>query len=401
MSNKKAIVLSGDYNYDDQITTTIKSIVYHMDNVKIYLINYDIPQEYFENINHYLSKIGSSLIDLKINPEIFNDEEDPSFGYISKITYGRLLIPRLVPEDRVLYIDSDAIVDQNIGELWSLDFQGHPIAAVHDVFTDIFNAGILLIDNKRLKEEDNIVDRMLEAGKEKGMRDADQAVLNKFFNHNYLELDIKYNYVIGYDRDVTLVPINAPGYFDLMNNCKNPKIIHYASSDKPWSMVSSGRMREKWWQYYNLDWVTIIKHGKLPELHKKSQGKLFTLTESDSMIHLAELATALSDYEFHIAAFTEVSPTLLNYMRFHNIHVYPLVSRPLLTELLQNSTAYLDINQGNKFTDIINKFAQNGRNVYSFANERTQLNNEIHQYIFQDDDYQAMITKIREDSGTE
>lgn len=395
---QKAVVLSGDYNYDDQITTTIKSIAYHIDNVKIYLINYDIPQEYFENINRYLYRIGSTLIDLKINPEIFNDEEDPSFGYISKITYGRLLIPRLVPEDQVLYIDSDAIVDQNIDELWPLGFEGHPLAAVHDVFADIFNAGILLINNKKLKEEDNIVDRMLEAGKEKGLRDADQAVLNKFFNHNYLGLDIKYNYVIGYDRDVTLAPSNAPTYFELMDSCKDPKIIHYASADKPWNMTSSGRMREKWWQYKDLDWTTIINRGELPNLNKISRGQLFTLTDSDSMVHLAELAAALPDFEFHVAAFTEVSPTLLNYMRYHNVRVYPSISRPRLNELLHNCTAWLDINQGNKFNDIINDFAKNGRAVYSFANEQAQLDESVNQQTFADTDYRAMIIQIKEDS---
>lgn len=392
--DSKAIVLSSDYGYIEQITTTIKSIIYHIDGIKIYLINYDIPQEYFDNINHHLHKIGSSLVDLKINPEIFNDEEDPSFGYISKITYGRLLIPRLVPEDRVLYIDSDAIVDRNIDELWSIDFEGYPIAAVHDVFTDIFNAGILLINNKKLKEEDHIVDRMLEAGKEKGMRDADQAVLNKFFNHNYLELGIKYNYVIGYDRDVTLVPSNAPGYFDTMNNCGDPKIIHYASADKPWNLTSSGRMREKWWQYYDLDWQVIEDHGELPDLTKHSHSRLLTVTDSDAMVHLAELASALPDCEFHVAAFTEVSPTLLNYMRFHNVHVYPSISRPLLDELLQNCNAWLDINQGNKFNDLINQFAQNGRLVYSFANEQAQVSDDVRQCTFQDDDYQSMINQI-------
>ena len=49
METKKAIVLSGDNHYTEQITTTIKSIVYHLTHVKIYLINSDIPQEYFLN----------------------------------------------------------------------------------------------------------------------------------------------------------------------------------------------------------------------------------------------------------------------------------------------------------------------------------------------------------------
>ncbi len=396
METKKAIVLSGDNHYTEQITTTIKSIVYHLTHVKIYLINSDIPQEYFLNLNYRLKQLGSELVDLKINPELFSNAESPK-AHISKITYGRLMIPRLVAEDRALYIDSDAIVDQNISELWTMNLDDYPIAAVHDVFlADIFNAGIILFNNQKLRENPDLVDNMLAAAQQKGISDADQTVLNQFFNHRYLKLGLEYNYVIGYDRDISLAPGNAPGYFEKMLNCPEPKIIHYASPDKPWNLQSAGRMREKWWQYHNLDWATITHHGQLPQLTKSAKGEFFTLTASDSMIHLAELAQALPDYEFHVAAFSLVSPTLLNYMRFHNVHVYASISQPRVEELMQNCTAYLDINRETKYKDLIERFARNGRPVYSFASDAAALNDHIHQEIFADDDYQKMVQRIRE-----
>lgn len=395
MKTKKAIALSGDYNYAEQIKTTIKSIAYHMQNVKIYLINCDIPQEFFAEFNRHLSQMGSSLIDLKINPEVFSNEESPQ-GHISQITYGRLLIPRLIPEERVLYIDSDAIVDQNLDELWSLDFAGHPLAAVHDVFLgDHFNAGIILLNNQLLKQDETLVDRMLKVGQRKGIRDADQTVLNEFFNHQYVPLGLQYNYVVGYDRDVSLAPGNAPGYFEKMANCPAPKIIHYGSPDKPWNLASAGRMRNRWWQYHDLNWSTIINHGELPLARYQSKASFLTLTDSDAMVHLAELAQALPEYEFHIAAFSMVSPTLLHYLRFHNVHVYPSISRPRFDELMEQCSAYMDINYGTKFVDLIEKFAQNGRPVYSFASTHAELNNEIHQTIIEDDDYQTMIDQLK------
>ncbi len=396
MGTKRAIVLSGDNHYTEQITTTIKSIVYHLRRVKIYLINSDIPQEYFFNLNLRLKQLGSELVDLKINPELFSNAESPK-AHISKITYGRLMIPRLVTEDRALYIDSDAIVDQSISELWTIDLADYPIAAVHDVFlVDIFNAGIILFNNKKLREDPDLVDNMLAAAQQKGISDADQTVLNQFFNHRYLELGLEYNYVIGYDRDVSLAPRNAPGYFEKMLNCPQPKIIHYASPDKPWNLQSAGRMREKWWQYHSLDWSVITQHGQLPQLTKPVKGKFFTLTASDSMIHLAELAQALPDYEFHVAAFSLVSPTLLNYMRFHNVHVYASISRPRIEELMHDCTAYLDINRETKYQDWIERFAKNGRPVYSFASDAASLSNQVHQEIFADDDYQKMVQRIQE-----
>lgn len=393
--DSKSIVLSGDYGYIDQITTTIKSIAYHVHNIKIYVINFDIPQEYFTHINYYLHQIDSELIDLKINPEVFNNEEQPK-GHINKITYGRLLIPRLVSEDRVLYIDSDAIVDRDISELWTLDFAGHPLAAVHDVFADIFNAGIMLINNRTLKQDPSIVDSMLAAGRQKGITDADQTVLNQFFNHDYLELGLEYNYVIGYDRDVSLMPTNAPGYFKAMDECRNPKIIHYGSPDKPWKLTSSGRMRAKWWEYYDLDWHTIINGGPLPDLSRHPQIQFLTITASDQMLYLREIASLLPECEFHVVAFSEVSPTLLNYMGLHNIHVYPSVSKPRLNELMNQCTAYLDVNRGPKNTNLITEFAEDGRTVYSFDEEKAELPSSVNHLVVSNGNYNAMVNMIKE-----
>lgn len=50
---EKVVALAADYQYINQIETTIKSLFYHNDNTKVYVINYDIPQEWFINIRHY------------------------------------------------------------------------------------------------------------------------------------------------------------------------------------------------------------------------------------------------------------------------------------------------------------------------------------------------------------
>ena len=65
----KTIVLNGDYGYLDEIETTIKSIIFNNKEVKIYVINPDIPHEWFINLNQYLSQIGSQIVDKKINAD--------------------------------------------------------------------------------------------------------------------------------------------------------------------------------------------------------------------------------------------------------------------------------------------------------------------------------------------
>ncbi len=62
----KVIALSGDYGYLNQIETTIKSIIVHNRDVKIYVINPDIPHEWFVNLNYYLKQVGAEIVDKKL-----------------------------------------------------------------------------------------------------------------------------------------------------------------------------------------------------------------------------------------------------------------------------------------------------------------------------------------------
>ena len=50
------------YKRQDQVLTTIKSIVFHHRNIRFYLINDDFSQEWFRGLNRHLAAFGLSLI---------------------------------------------------------------------------------------------------------------------------------------------------------------------------------------------------------------------------------------------------------------------------------------------------------------------------------------------------
>lgn len=390
----KIIVLSGDYGYINPITTAIKSIVYHISDVKIYVINSDIPQEWFSRLNYYLNKLGDQIVDLKINADTFAQQNTPQHCQINEMTFGRLLIPRLVPENKVLYLDSDAIVNDNIDELFNISLDDHPLAAVNDLFFYAFNAGVLLINNAWFKQQKDIVPKMLKDGQRPDILDADQTVLNDFFADSYLPLDLKYNYMIGYDRDVFYAQENSPDYFNIMKSCQHPKIIHYASSDKPWNLTSTGRMRDLWWQYYELDWPEIISHSALPQVSRHNHPSFLTFTASDNLAGFIKLAQALPDVTFNVAAWTTMSPSLMQLTQFHNIKLYPNVAGPKLDELESQCTGYLDINDGPKELAVINKFVNNNRPVISYAPFAADLKHYQHQIIVDPAKKQSSIDAI-------
>lgn len=160
----KIIALNGDYRYLNNIETTIKSIIFNNKEVKIYVINPDIPHEWFINLNQYVNQIGSTIVDAKVDPERLKDMHS-SHERINSTAFGRFLIPELVDEDRVLYLDCDLIVNDNLNKLFEIDFGDKMLFAVRDYNeNNWFNSGVMFINNRKWKTE-RVIKTLLEKGK--------------------------------------------------------------------------------------------------------------------------------------------------------------------------------------------------------------------------------------------
>ena len=105
--------------------------------------------------------------------------EAVSRNYMNPMIYGRILIPQLISDDRVIYLDADTIVNGSLKDLFSLDMDGHTIGAVEDFsMTGTFNSGMLLIDNQKLREDKSFTDDLLAKGKVKSSFEV-QSLLNE------------------------------------------------------------------------------------------------------------------------------------------------------------------------------------------------------------------------------
>lgn len=174
----------------------------------------------------------------------------PVSGHVTVSTYFRLLLPTLLPAglQRVLFIDSDTIITDSLGELWELPLAGHALAAVPEhrrscadhgyVFGDYFNAGMMLVDLDRWRQAQLIErGRVFATANPHRLRHWDQDVLNHVFESQWLPVGDRWNacphlYGLtgGYDlsRDkLTAAEIEA---------IDRPAIIHYAGPGKvkPW-----------------------------------------------------------------------------------------------------------------------------------------------------------------------
>jgi lipopolysaccharide biosynthesis glycosyltransferase len=106
----------------------------------------------------------------------------PTVGFTGKATWYRIFLPELLPEaERVLFLDADLVVCDDLEPLWTTDLSGTYLAAATNVCEpeylgrpaqlglagpgEYFNAGVLLMDLEAMRR-DGCTQRLYEYGVE-------------------------------------------------------------------------------------------------------------------------------------------------------------------------------------------------------------------------------------------
>lgn len=160
-----------------------------------------------------------------------------------KIVYSRLLLDRILPREieRVLYLDSDVLVLEDLGELFATDLGGLAMGAVLDtnhlhqrLGRDMrarrhqsgqgelwFNGGVLLQDLRKMAEADFPgFARDLPARMDTSKLFFDQDLANLRFANAWKRLNWRYN-------------VKAPGAAHI---ALGPIILHFTAPQKPWHL---------------------------------------------------------------------------------------------------------------------------------------------------------------------
>ena len=393
----KTIALVANYSYIRQVETTMKSVLCHNDDIRFYLLNTDIPQEWFSIMNDHLRHLNSKIVDRKIDGGLLINEHI-SQPHLDPVAYAKFFIPEKVPSDIVVYLDSDIIVNDSIEPLFQLSFSNNEaLAMAHEVENPSYNDGVIVFNNIKLRENKNLANDMLKLGKDNGLINGDQTVMNNYFKGKIKDLPSVYNFEIGMDR--WAFAANRQDMIDKLNSVHNPKVIHYANDDKPWNQFSVGRLRQLWWYYYDLDWAEV-GFLKMPEakknIFKKFKWSTFTLTDSQDIAHIERLIKALPEWHIQIAAFTPVGFELAKLSQYENVTVYPAVKKYKLEQLLSNSDVYLDINYYQKFTELVTGILSSDRPVFAFSSSKGDFEKYSNYHIISDSEVDKMVSALKE-----
>ncbi|MDK6636147.1 MULTISPECIES: SP_1767 family glycosyltransferase [Streptococcus] len=392
-SDRIAIVLIADQAYTEQLTVTMKSIMYHNKSVDFYIINQGIMPDWFRKMRRIVRNLGGELYNIPFDIGLISAEWRTQ-NHISPIAYAKYFIPRLIDRERVLYLDTDVIVNGSLTSFFLTDLKGFPVAAVRDV-DGSFNTGVMLIDNLQWKDL-SVSDQCLELSEDKKSEhwelehfNGDQTILNSVFQDNWLELDKRFNVQVGYD--LVAFYNHWTEHFNLEDE---PLVIHYTTNRKPWNSSVSYRFREKWWEFYNLEISQVLAHhlGEF-SLQKEKQGlDFFTLTETEQFEGIEHLASTFPEHRFHIAAYTVFGPWLSALGKRDNIYLHPECIPATFDQLLENMDAYLNINHGDIDEAILERMSEMNKPIFSFY--ATHKGN-VPQYLFLRQELEKMEEAIR------
>ncbi|WP_241807328.1 glycosyltransferase family 8 protein [Latilactobacillus sakei] len=173
---------------------------------------------------------------------------------ILKTAYYRLLIPNLLPEiERVLYLDCDTLCLANLARLWDIELGNTPLAAVEDAsfqnrlaqmsisYKSIryFNAGVLLM-NLAVWRQQKLTEQILAFIKEhpQKLKFHAQDALNAILHDRWIHLHPKWNVQSNILMDFIIAPTERINR-QFMSAQKDPGLIHFCGSEKPWDKSST------------------------------------------------------------------------------------------------------------------------------------------------------------------
>lgn len=169
----------------------------------------------------------------------------PNHKRLTDIVYARFVIDRFIAQDvqRLIYLDCDMMVMAPIENLWNVELNGKPLAAVEDPWGKLigsgrdiserdhilhpadpyFNAGLMVIDIDRWREQNvaEQLDNLIAEGTVEKLSYS-QNVINLIMKNNWERLDTLWNVVDPEPAHVSLNPFN----------------LHFTGRKRPWQLLS-------------------------------------------------------------------------------------------------------------------------------------------------------------------
>lgn len=250
-------------NYFVQAATTLRSVLDASPDGRfrvVCMLTEEIPDRMKDKLA-WLDEERLSLEFIPLKGRLQGIYIDPRYTEAASL---RLLLPELLPElDKILYLDCDIVVRQDLAKLWDeTDLGDNYLAAVYEAAIEgqaerfralgcdpakYFNSGFLLMNLAQMRD-DKVSEKLLEACRVPYLEFPDQDALNQVCQGRVLPLSPLYNSIRTF-----FIPQYKPDFVrqygeGLWEQVQKEATIHYTGG-KPWNLftVQFGA----WWRVYD------------------------------------------------------------------------------------------------------------------------------------------------------
>ena len=214
---------------------------------------------------------------------LFRDFKNNRF---SEVTFYRLLTPIFIPQEKVIYLDSDILVFDDLEEFYNLPLNNNYVLGFLDLLSDgvdylglksekYINAGVLLLNLDLIRKDKKYVEMLYMLKNNKNLKNNDQTIINYVFYPNIGILpskfgifnfdtifDIKYLYLKKVRQKLNLS--------ELIESFKHPTIMHFVlCNPKVWKPDSlfiekysrAGTIKKTKCKKYHDIWIKNMKNS--------------------------------------------------------------------------------------------------------------------------------------------
>ncbi len=221
------IALGFDKNFAAYAATTIKSILLHNKNLKFYLMHDNLPKADIKKISKMIEEHKEDYQWIDMSGEF---ENLFTGNWKSKTLYFPLKLPSICDDNRILFLDADTFVLDDLSTFYNQNLDGYYLAAVNDygMLSDLktdnrlklgnetvdikeyfqkirkwnntdmqryFNSGMLLMNLDEMRKN-NVEEQMLDSLKYNLFAFPDQDCINYVCHDHVKIIEPKYNFMV-------------------------------------------------------------------------------------------------------------------------------------------------------------------------------------------------------------
>lgn len=238
------------------------------ESINIYFIGKDVSPDNISILQSITEGYGRHFIYINFD-KIAYDLNISAIGRHIETIYTKVFFTRIEGLDKIIYLDSDTVIDGSLESLWNDDISDVYMGAVQtfskikkqlgmDECTPFFNDGMAIVNVDYCRKH-NLTEKVLKVIAEYNGNPPtlSEGALNKVCQGHVKFISLKWNCMAGIlyfgrlNMKYLSSMLNQYTIKDLEESCSSPVVIHYLTAfyNRPWFAPCSHPFKEKYYHY--------------------------------------------------------------------------------------------------------------------------------------------------------